>query len=108
MAIANYYIECTKYTSSITYTNTGRYKKTQTSSTIYGYLGSKNDVEITTGNKSTIKTQWKFFTSDFNLHHDDIVEYQNNKYEVIALPKNTANKDHHIRAIVQMIDKVKQ
>jgi hypothetical protein len=108
MAIDNYYISCLKYVSATTFSNSNRYIKTLSSTPINGYIGSQNDSQILDNGKYTIKTQYKFFTNDFEIKYGDVIEYENNKYEIISSPKNTVHKNNHIRVMLQKIEQVKQ
>lgn len=107
--IEEVYIDCIRKRPNITHSSTGRPLKTSyTDTNIKGYLGSQTDIPGYVGGKYVITAQYKFFTNDFSIQPGDFIEYENNVYETIGIPKNTAHQNSHIRIIVQRIDKVKQ
>lgn len=108
MAIENYYVSCSRLRPTETLNSRLVPVKTYASTTINGYLGSGNDVNITIADKDTIETRYKFYCDDFSIDTGDLINYESNTYEVISEPKNTAHRNNHIKVLVRKIDKIKQ
>jgi len=103
------YITCDKFKfTGEAKNNKGIPIPTYTESEIKGYMGSGQNNIIRAAGKDTIETRWNFFTTDFTINLKDRINYQGETYEVIAQPRNTAFKNHHIKTEVRKIDNVKQ
>lgn len=108
MAIERFYISCTKKTPTTTLSDSNRPVKSYTESTIYGYKGSQTDKLVTIAGKQTIETFYKFFTSDFDITSMDLIVYDDEIYEIVGDPKNTANRNHHIKVLIRKVENIKQ
>jgi hypothetical protein len=106
LAIEDYYIDCTRKRPLFTANVRGRLVPTYAETLIRGYKGSQIDNPIVVGDMVTIVTNYKFFCNDFDLKSNDLIEYEGEIYQVIGKPKNTANKNHHIKVMIQRIEGV--
>lgn len=102
--IEDYYILCTRKRPGTSTKNSNyEYQSSYSSTTINGYVGSRNGMEQTKGEKNTVKTQYNFFCDDLGLQYNDLIIYKNKTYKVVSDPQNTINANHHIKAIVEHI-----
>ena len=110
MSIEDFYIDCTRERPTyVLDQDTNRPNVTFTTTAIMGYLSnSQTDVaEIKTG-KYTTTVQKYFYTDDFNIVRGDFINYENKRFEVIGVPKDTAHRGNHIKVLTQYIKDIKQ
>jgi len=106
MAIENYYIYCVRKRKTETLNGNNRAIATYTDTPISGYKsGSSSKITIVAG-KETIEDVYKFYTDDFDLQSQDIIVYDGESYLVTSDPKNTANRNHHIKVMLRKIKNV--
>lgn len=100
--IEDFYISCIrKRPTESQDTGTGEVIQTFTNTTINGYKGSQAFTFQKSADKLTTKTQYKFFTDDFNIRFGDIVNYENEDYLVISDTENTAHLNHHALVYIE-------
>jgi hypothetical protein len=107
LAITDFFIDCVRKRESVTLNDTRRAIKSYTSTSITGYVGKGNTKYVNVADKITTVMQYNFYCDDFDLIFGDIIVYENKNYEVISNPQNTTHKNHHIKAILQLIENVK-
>lgn len=71
-----------------------------TSSTINGYIGSRNQFEQMIAGKWSIKVQYRFY-SDTPCNHGDLIIFDSKNYRVIGEPQNTLGLTHHYKSWVE-------
>lgn len=109
MGIQKYYNNCIRQRKTEVLNDRGRPISTYIDTPIKGYLSEYfRQQETNQAGKDTVETFCKFFTNDFELLQFDIIIYNNQKYEVLNDPKNTANKRHHLKAILRKVSNIKQ
>lgn len=102
------YINCTKLTPTESQTADLITVKSYSTSTIKGYLGSGSNNRVEVSGKETIEVLHKFYTNDFTINSFDKIKYNGQTFEIISIPRNTANRNHHIKLSVRMIENIKQ
>jgi len=105
--IKRFYISCERKRPTETLNSTGRPIKTYTSTNICGYMSNSGWRLIKTADKETTETIYKFFCDDFDLESTDLIEYNGELYELLGEPKNTANRNHHIKVMCKKIKNIK-
>lgn len=109
LGIKKFFVSCVRKRPIWGESDTGRPKITgYTYKQITGYKGSQTDIPQFTAGKYTIKSQFKFFCDDFDILMGDFLSYEDNVYEIIGVPKNTAHKANHIRIMIEKIENLKQ
>lgn len=103
-----FFVSCYRYRPTETLNSRKTPVKSYSATGINGYLGSSSDVLVRVAGKDTIETRIKFYCDDFELRIGDLIFYENDTYEVIKKPKNTAHRSHHIKTVVKKVDNVKQ
>lgn len=102
------YITCYKLIPSNSLTDDLVPVKNYTESEIKGYIGSGSDNIIQVANQDTIETRFKFFSTDLTINLGDLIKYKDKTYEIVSEPKNTAFKNHHLKAMIRKVDNIKQ
>ena len=108
MGIKRFYVTCYKLEPTETLNSRNIPIKTYEETEIKGYIGSGSNAIIRVADKDTIETRFKFYCNDFDLALGDLIKYEGDTYEVVGQPKNTAHKNHHIKALVRKVDNIKQ
>lgn len=108
MSIKKYYVDCYRLRATETLNDKLTPIVTYVETSIKGYIGSKSSNIVKVADKETIETRYNFFCNDFNLKNNDLIKYENNTYEVVDDPKNTAHKNHHIKVLIRKVDNIKQ
>lgn len=107
--IADYFIECIKYTPTESKTARGKpYKSYTNTETINGYVGKRRQTQIVENGKTTIETVYNFYCDDFDLNYKDKILYNGFYYIVCSDPQNTANKNNHVKALLRKIENINQ
>lgn len=99
------YIACVRKRPTNSATN-GRVVKTFSDTSIMGYVGSRSQGTAQTAGQDTIISRYNFYCDDLNLKFGDMIVYNNTTYRVTSNPQNTANKNHHIKAEITLINNV--
>lgn len=108
MSIQSYYKTCYKLIPNEVLNDRLIPIKVFTESPIQGYRGRGTDLIVRVANKDTIETRFKFYCNDFTLNIGDLIKYDNKTYEVVSEPRNTANRNHHIKTMIRKVDNIKQ
>jgi len=106
--IDDFYIECTRKRPTNTLNENNRAIKSYVDTTINGYVGTRSIKNVLIAGQWTVKTQYKFYTSDWEIEFGDLIDYENLIYKVVSHPKNTAHKDNHMKVMLEEIDNIKQ
>lgn len=106
LGIEEFFVPCVRKRSTATTVNTKyEYQNTTYASTnINGYLGSRNTLEQVIDDKTTLKTQYKFYADDLAMLYGDIITYESIDYRVISNPQNTAHQNSHVKVIVEKVN----
>lgn len=108
MSIKRFYVTCYKLEPTETLNDKLVPIKTYTETEIKGYIGSGSDTVLRVADKDTIESRYKFYCNDFTLSLGDLIKYEGETYEVVAKPRNTAHRNHHIKTQLRKVDNVKQ
>lgn len=106
MAIDRFYIDCVRKRKTETNNYRQRSITSYTDTNIRGYKSWYRQGVLKIAGKETIVNQYKFLCNDFDLQAMDIIYYDGKYYEVVNEPKNTANRNHHIKAILRQVENI--
>lgn len=105
MSIENYYSIMTRLqpTQSVNDKLEEVRNYSSNTSNINAHIGSRNDFEITSHGKVTIKTQYRFY-SDTKCNDRDIIKFNNEFYRLISDMSYAGKRIHHYRGFIEKID----
>lgn len=105
--IEDYYIECVKKHPSYVDNGHGKPTITYSDTSINGYIGHGNNIQVQAGGKVTIETRYNFYCDHYTWEIGDFILYENIWYEVLGVPQNTVHKNHHCKLTVKTVQGLK-
>jgi hypothetical protein len=107
MSLKRAYQACVRKRKTETQNTRGRPITTYADTNINGYMSAYRMQNVKVADKETTETLYKFLCDDFDLIAGDLIVYNSGTYEVIGDPKNTVNRNHHIKVICKKVANIK-